>query len=499
MQVKFDVARGDGGPVSLLQDALGQHSPIGLEWLFAAATAALLFLLMLLASIVQQRRQARRQEVRDVAESRTRLQLALWGSGQWLWEFHVREGRFRCQEFIRFLGYPDTASLRNMALALRAVHPADRVRVLGLHSAMLQGLSEIDEVVRVRAVDGRYRSIRWRGRVAVVDSLNRPLRVTGTCKDVTEEREAERRLLLAGRIIESSSDAVIVLDPEFNIVSVNPAFARVTGYSAVQVLGSHVTRLCGEDQYELFEAQIRPTVEQLCIWEGNVWQKHQSGRPYYAHCHFAKIEGFDGDPVSYVAMFTDITARHELERQLVRRANFDDLTGLLTRTSFVEQAVLRLETAKCEERCLAMMFIDLDRFKSINDSLGHAAGDEVLCQVADILREGLRSEDIVARFGGDEFVVLLDNIANADDAVAVARKLLALFAKGLSLTAGPLVVSPSIGISRFPADAEELQGLLGFADVAMYHSKKNAPGSHALYDDRTMLGDMEKNPLDRHA
>lgn len=296
-----------------------------------------------------------------------------------------------------------------------------------------------------------------------------------------ERKTAEDALKLAAGVFKHSSEAIMITDRDTRILRVNPAFSRITGYSATEVIGKTPRLLKsgqhGEEFYrELWESLLRDDV-----WQGEVWDRRSDGGVFPAWQNITAVRDSSGEIVQYISVFSDITEKKLSEQRIFHLAHYDGLTGLPNRASFHDQFEHTLLHAQRHGEQIALLFLDLDHFKLINDASGHPAGDELLKQVAVRLKELIRKEDTVARLGGDEFTVLLSEIDSSDDAATVAEKILHEIARPFRLDHTEVVISASIGISAFPNDGSDAATLLKNADTAMYRAKENGRNNFQFY------------------
>ena len=292
---------------------------------------------------------------------------------------------------------------------------------------------------------------------------------------------SRRSLYLAEQVIESSLEGVMVTDASGQIVSVNPAFTRLTGYSPEEVIGRNPSVLSSGRQSPAFYAHMWECLESEGKWQGELWNRRKSGEIYPELLHITAIRDIKGQLTHYAALFTDISRLKETEARIRDLAYYDPLTGLPNRRLLEDRLLVELSHAARTRSRLAVMFVDLDRFKRINDSLGHEVGDRVLIEVARRIRACLREDDTVARMGGDEFVVILGNLAQPDDAAATARRIVAALRRPVVTDGRELVVTTSIGISIYPDDSLESTTLIKNADIAMYRAKEEGRNSYQLY------------------
>ena len=286
------------------------------------------------------------------------------------------------------------------------------------------------------------------------------------------------------RIFEQTNEAVVVTDPDNRIVAVNAAFTRLTGYEASEALGQNPRILsAGRAEPELYQAMWQ-ALESESYWQGEIWDRRKDGRLFPKWLVISVIRNAAGEVENYVACFTDISERKEAADRLLHLAYHDPLTHLPNRLAFDSQLELIIRSCSRDNQQMALMLIDLDRFKTVNDTLGHHVGDDLLKSVALRLRECVRASDIVARLGGDEFVVVLPNIESALTAASVAGKVQRFLADRHDVGEYQLYATPSIGISVFPSDGRDSDTLLRNADVAMYHAKSAGRNNYQFYAER---------------
>ncbi|THC40332.1 EAL domain-containing protein [Massilia sp. Mn16-1_5] len=299
--------------------------------------------------------------------------------------------------------------------------------------------------------------------------------------DISERKESEEKLRLSSTVLEHIADGVMVVDMHGNIVTVNPAFTYITGFAMEEVVGKpwNVTRSSPGDQ-ELYWNMWRQ-LNDTGFWRGELWSTRKDGEAWLQWLTVSTVRGDDGKVTHYVGVFSDITRLKESQEKLDYLAHHDPLTSLPNRLLFQDRLLHAIGRAAREGQQLAVMFIDLDRFKNINDTLGHHVGDELLKQVAGALGQRLRDGDTLARLGGDEFIVLLENVDGAFGARQVAAKMMALFEQPFMVASHELFVTGSIGISLFPADGQDANLLVRNADVAMYQAKSRGRNGYQFY------------------
>ncbi|MDQ1920208.1 bifunctional diguanylate cyclase/phosphodiesterase [Massilia pseudoviolaceinigra] len=299
--------------------------------------------------------------------------------------------------------------------------------------------------------------------------------------DVTERREAEEKLRLSATVLEHIADAVMVIDVELGIVAVNPAFTRITGFSESEAVGKDVRLTRSHTENPAMYQQMWAELGEVGFWRGERWDTRKSGETYLQWLTVSAVRDNHGVTTHYVAVFSDITKVKESQEQLDHMAHHDSLTALPNRLLFHDRLLHALKRAARDGQQLAVLFIDLDRFKNVNDTLGHHVGDELLKQVASALQGKLREGDTLARLGGDEFIVLLENVSGQSGAGQVAEKLMAMFEQPFIVSDYELFVTGSVGISMFPDDAADLNMLIRNADVAMYQAKARGRNGYQFY------------------
>jgi diguanylate cyclase (GGDEF)-like protein/PAS domain S-box-containing protein len=315
----------------------------------------------------------------------------------------------------------------------------------------------------------------------VRDALGEITHFVAVKEDVTVRKRAEEQLRLHAMVFETTTEGIIVTDGEMRIKAVNPAFTHITGFAAAEVLGQRPSMLDSGHHDAAFYAAMWRSVKQHGHWCGEVWNRRKDGSMYPEWLSLAVILDEDGTVQEYVLLFSDITRRKQAEAQIRQQAHYDPLTGLPNRSLMAERLEHAIVLAQREARMLGLLFVDLDSFKGVNDTLGHVAGDELLQRVAERLHHCVRESDTVARFGGDEFVMILETMRHADDAAAVAKKVLASLEAAFNLCDRDVFIGASIGITLYPIDAQDASSMLRNADMAMYRAKAAGRNNYQFY------------------
>jgi len=301
---------------------------------------------------------------------------------------------------------------------------------------------------------------------------------------VNRQEKVRQQLLLAGAVLKNSNDAILVTDADFRGVDVNPAFERTTGYSRDEVLGRNLRLLSFSEHNDQFYRVFRQQLTRTGSWEGEINDRRKSGEVYPKWLSVTTISDMEGEVGHYVASFRDISEIKATEKRLEHLAHYDTLSGLPNRSLLIVRLEQALSLAHRNHWMLAVIFIDLDNFKEVNDSLGHSTGDRLLTEVGQRLLDCVRESDTVARLGGDEFVIVLDNVANSGVVSAVLGKLKDTLGRPVSLDGYELFVTASMGISLYPEDGQDPEVLLRNADSAMYYVKREGRNHWGFYSQK---------------
>ncbi|MBI2308983.1 MAG: EAL domain-containing protein [Rhodocyclales bacterium] len=290
--------------------------------------------------------------------------------------------------------------------------------------------------------------------------------------DITARKRTEERLLLAEKVFDNSPEAIMITDVHNRIVSINEAFTQITGFAPGEVIGQDPRILASGRHDRDFYRQMWASLQKTGYWSGEIWDRKKSGDIYPKWMTInAVADQVSGQLTHYVAMFADITERKAAEERIHFLAHHDALTELPNRFSLERRLEHALIDARRHNWHVAVLFIDLDRFKVINDTLGHHVGDQLLIEVSRRFRDKVRESDMVARLGGDEFVIVLPDLPNADAAADVALKIISALLTPIVVGGNDLHTSPSIGISLYPDDGLNVDTIMKNADTAMYHAK----------------------------
>ena len=289
--------------------------------------------------------------------------------------------------------------------------------------------------------------------------------------DITERKRSMEALELASMVYRHSSEAMMVADADNRIIAVNRAFTDITGYAAEEAIGNNTRMLKSERHEPAFYEALWSDLSATGRWQGEIWNRRKNGEVYPEALTINTIRKEDGSVYRYVAMFSDITEKKESEALIWQQANFDVLTHLPNRRMFGDRLDQAIKKCRRNGLTLALLFIDLDRFKEVNDAFGHASGDRLLVEAAARIRSCVRESDTVARLGGDEFTVILSELEDPGRVEAIAQSIIGALAAPFALGQETAFISASVGITMYPEDAADIEGLLKHADQALYAAK----------------------------
>jgi diguanylate cyclase (GGDEF)-like protein/PAS domain S-box-containing protein len=357
------------------------------------------------------------------------------------------------------------------------------------------------------------------GEEAAIDALregandyvlkDRPARLGEAVKRVLLDRQlrmvhqaTEEKLRLAERAFQNTAEGITVTDVNGNIVTTNPAFEAITGYTHEEVAGENPRILKSGHHEASFYIEMWDTLLKTGHWRGEVWNRRKNGDVYPQWLTISAVKDSNGEITHYVGVFSDISQLKEAQDQINFLAHHDALTHLPNRALFRERFDHALMHARHENNPIALLYLDLDRFKTVNDTLGHPVGDQVLLEACKRMKHTIRASDTLARLGGDEFVLLLEEETDAQHAAVVANKLIELFSKPMLIGEHELVVTASIGITLYPNDGDDPDMLIRHADRAMYEAKQEGRNTYRFFTQALTEGALERLMMEndlRHA
>jgi len=423
-----------------------------------------------------------RQRAQKIMESK-RLKLATEASQVGIWEYDLitRVYQWDTAMFKLFGLDPKNASARNDEW-VKLLPAADLQRMRAATRDTIHQDQPFDMTFQICRPDGRMRHMRNRAAL-YCDDQGVPRRLIGATEDVTRRKQEEADLRVAAVAFESSQ-AMLVTDAQNQVLRVNQAFVQLLGFAVVDMVGQRPSKLKSPRHESGFYQAMWQQLLAQHHWQGEVWNRHQDGHDVLCWLCITGLCDEAGIVTHYVATYTDITTRKANEDEARHLAFFDPLTQLPNRRLLQDRLQQALAQARRDRVCLALIYIDLDKFKPVNDTLGHAAGDQLLKGVAQRLQACLREADTAARIGGDEFVVLLPVLQQCADALDVARKMHHQLRQPFALgNAQTVQISSSVGVAIFPEHGDDAATLSLHADVAMYHAKGAGRDQVVLYHD----------------
>jgi len=300
-------------------------------------------------------------------------------------------------------------------------------------------------------------------------------------RDITLRKHFEQKLSQTHTVFENTSEGIVITDTDNRIVAVNKALCAMTGYTQAELIGQFPSKWKSGLHDDGFFNDLWRALLEKGQWQGEIWNRHKSGEVIPMLENINVVRDGKGAISSYVAIMTDITGIKQFEERLSHLAHHDPLTGLANRILLEERVSLAMRRAEQQQHRLAVLFIDLDRFKNINDSFGHSVGDRLLKEVGKRLASAVRDTDTVSRLGGDEFVVILGELESPALAHGIAGKLSKILSHAITVDGREFIVTPSIGIAMYPEDASSIEDLFKHADTAMYHAKNQGRNNCQFY------------------
>ncbi len=453
--------------------------------MFALYTAMAVMLLLALVFALRARRQRERRHRDQLREREGRLSMALWGSGDEFWDLHLDENRLYRLGADQLLGVGTPNDIDFDDWCSYVLHPDDLDHVRRELAECLDGSNDhFESEYRLKTTQGQWIWVLGRGKIVGHDGSGKPNRISGTVRNITRMRNEDRERRIAAEVIRSMSEAVTVFDLDFRFSSVNAAFTRMSGYGNDEVRGRDTSLLNCTQQPDSVYAHMRRELQSHGHWRGELWLRRKNGSDFLCWIELREVCNAHGMRTHYVGVMTDITDRKRAEQELRYLANYDMLTGLPNRTLLGERLADAILSSRRSGQRLALLYIDLDRFKHVNDSMGHTTGDRLLKAAGARLRHCVREQDTVARVGGDEFTLVLQDVGGQGEIIGVAHKIISAFNEALVLdTHQEVLISPSIGISIYPDHGQVPNELLKHADTAMYQAKEHGRNTWMIYND----------------
>ncbi len=413
------------------------------------------------------REKALRQQAEDALDrSEERWRFILDGGVENVWDWDIEHNQISHSENDaplfkivdnRFTADDETA----------AVHPADIQEMKADFQAHLDGQTDFyTNKHRILRSNGSWSWVLSRGKVVSRDEQGNALRMVGTHSDITERE-------LAAQIYQNSSQAILISDINNNIISVNPAFTKITGYQAEYAMGRNPKFLSSGKHARAFFDAMWEDIRMTGHWSGEIFNRRSNGEVYPEFLMINTVKDAHGEIDHYFALFDDITEKKKADERILEQANFDPLTKLPNRRMFQDRLQQEIKRSQRSKLPFALLYIDLDHFKDVNDSLGHETGDALLIEATRRILGHVRESDTVSRIGGDEFTIIFTDLRDTLSIDRVMQEIIVSLSRPFEVRRNSLYISASIGITIFPDDAETASELLKNADQAMYLAKKS--------------------------
>ncbi len=454
----------------------------------SASIEALTHLINITSKEVEAQTKALKKSIEINKKLKERMELALLGSNDGVWDWNILENTvYFSPRWKEMIGYTDEELPNEVSTWNDRIHPDDKENTWKDVYKNVHGETEYYENIhRLRHKDGHWVWILDRGKVQL-DENGKAVRMIGTHTDITQEKEDQLKILHQAQMIEQIHVALNTTDVYGYITRWNHGAEQLFGYKEEEILNKPMSLLFSSDEYQAFVKNI-PTLMKDGEYRSTANMVKKSGEKVLINLSLSLLRDDKGSPTGIVGYMQDITEHQkakdtllEQKEMLYYQAHHDALTALPNRALFFDRLEQGIKKAKRHNEGLALFFIDLDKFKHINDSLGHAIGDRVLKAIAKRLESIIRKEDTLARLSGDEFTIIMEELRQPEDATILADKILKTLTEAVIIDKHTLYVSGSIGISFYPQDSTDAQSLLRYADTAMYKAKEEGRNNYQFY------------------
>ncbi|AMK78834.1 MULTISPECIES: EAL domain-containing protein [Methylomonas] len=429
-----------------------------------------------------------------LADSEERLRLSMQAAKQGFYDLNPQTGTMIINaEYAGMLGYDPACFDASIGSWTNRLHPDDRQRVIDTYQRYIAGeLAEYRLEYRQRCADDSWKWVLSIGSIVERDAQNQPVRMLGTHTDITDSKMAAERLNLLAKVFENSGEAIFLCDPDTRIVSSNQAYTNITGYRAEEVL-QRTPSILDARHLELSHYQrIWQALRENGYWQGEIWDTRKNGESYPAWLGISAMYNTHGVISHYIGIFSDITERKAAEAQIEYLARHDPLTNLPNRTLLRDRFDQAMAHAVRNATLVGLLFLDLDHFKNINDTMGHDVGDRLLQGIAERLVQCVREVDTVCRQGGDEFIIILTDIPDIEAITQIVLKILDQLTQPFSIEGVTVCTSFSIGVSLYPNDGLTFHSLLNKADTAMYSAKNEGRNTFRFFSNDMNLASIER-------
>lgn len=432
-----------------------------------------------------------------LSKSQARLALAIEASELGLWDWNLESDEVHHSRLKEIFGLePESVQVMLRDLKPR-LHPDDLPVLRRALVEHMKGRSDGYQVeYRIKHADGRWVWIEDRGRAVERAPDGRVLRMLGTRRNISERKVQEEQQRLSATVFEAASEGIVILDPHYRLLAINQAFTLVTGYSREEVVGKNVAVLMSSRESRRQYQLIRLELESRGSWQGELIETRKNGELYPQWLQLNVVRDNQGRVSHIVGFFADLSSRREAEERLRYLSHYDELTGLANRTLFKERLHEAGQRARQTGRSIALLHVNLDRFKLLNDSLGHEVADQLLRQTSRRLTQAVPEADTLARLSGDEFAILLDSYGSLSSLARLASRLLTKLRVPMTVGGHELVVSASVGISLLPDNAREVSALVSQANMAMQHAKHLGGNTFQFFTDNLQACTLERLQLE---
>jgi len=432
------------------------------------------------------------------SEQRLRLSQLYGGIGTWEADF-LTNTEVWSEAVTQQLGFPDLAE-PTWDDFVATIHPDDRGHVLKEIDLHISEAKELNVEYQIIDTQGEIRWMRSIGK-AEFDSDGNPINMRGTVQEITDQKQADHHLRIAATAFESQ-EGMMVTDADNIILRVNKAFTTITGYNVEEAIGNNPRMLSSGQHDAVFYEEMWKAINTTDYWEGEVWNKRKNGDEYPEQLTITAVKDSDGIVTNYVGTITDITLSKQAEQEIEDLAYYDPLTHLPNRRLMIDRIHHAMAASARSNHRGALLFLDLDHFKDLNDTLGHDMGDLLLQKVAERLTGCIREGDTVSRFGGDEFVVLLEDLSHQSIEAAtqtedIANKVLSSINRPYQLASHHYTCSTSIGITLFDGHQSIVEELLKQADIAMYQAKDDGRNVLRFFDPKMQATITARTKLEK--
>lgn len=410
----------------------------------------------------------------EVKFRENRLQLALVGSNSEVWDWQAKNNMMFGKRLAQELGYVDLANAHTFDQHVALIHSDDKESFLTQWHLFIEKndlSATFTCTYRLKHAQGHWLWYRDLGKIVTLDNQNNPSRITGAYTNITKTRAAEVRSHYYGEAFKQTNDWVLIVNDDFTRITANQSLRNVFGLPEEEFSLKNNFMGLSQQRWQFFQT-LFPSLHEGQHWRGEELVVTDTGEEFHVVLNINVGRNKTTHNLHYVCVFTDISAQKLAEKELRYLANYDHLTDLPNRSLLLERIKHAMELSKRKRQSIALFFVDLDRFKQINDTLGHDCGDQLLVEVTRRLCELLRVDDTIARIGGDEFVILLESFRDTEHLGLVAQKIIIEVEKPVILQGHEVSIGASIGIALYPDDASDSNELLRHADIAMYQAKQ---------------------------